>query len=350
VTVAACDVARAEELAVLLARPELEGLRGIIHAAGVLDDGALLQLTPERLRAVLRPKAAGGWNLHTLTRGLALDFFVLCSSAAAVFGSSGQANYAAANAYLDALAHHRRGLGLPALSVNWGPFAGAGMAARTPMSGRGRGALQGMDTLELAQAGPILARLLAQGATQTAVLPTPGDRRKRGTAAAHEDAGRTRGALELEARDLGRPAIGVQLPAAALPSGLRQRLAEVQPARRAEVVLASVLEQAAVVLARDTIQGIDPRRPLREYGLDSLMALDLSAALSRLAGRKLPATLVYEQPTAEALALYLGRTLGLEAAGPPEAGDDQRRAAIAEVQNLSESDLDAFVADVLKSL
>jgi acyl carrier protein len=116
------------------------------------------------------------------------------------------------------------------------------------------------------------------------------------------------------------------------------------------VVLASVLDQAAAALALSARQTLDPRRPLREYGLDSLMALDLATALGRLLGRKLPATLVYEHPTAEALTTYLARELGLDLPKPAELADSQRRAAVAEVQNLSEQELNAIVSATLESL
>jgi NAD(P)-dependent dehydrogenase (short-subunit alcohol dehydrogenase family) len=338
VFVAPCDVTQAGEVTRLLAQPELTGLRGIIHAAGVLDDGALVQLTPERMASVLAPKVSGSWNLHCQTRGLALDFFVVCSSAVAVLGSAGQANYAAANAFLDALAHQRQASGLPALSVNWGPFAQAGMAARALAAQPRRNSLPGLDPIVLEQAGPILGRLLAQGLAQAAVLPIRlrdlprlmGPRTSLLASSAHQ--------LDL-----------LERPAAEAPPELARRLAEAHPAHRAQLLLANVIEQAASVLLLQTAQTLDPRRPLREYGLDSLMALDLSAALSRMIGRKLPATLVYEQPTAEALAVYLAHELGLEESAPAAPADDQRSAAIAEVQQLSETELDEFVSETLKS-
>jgi acyl carrier protein len=126
-------------------------------------------------------------------------------------------------------------------------------------------------------------------------------------------------------------------------------LAEAPPARRAPLVLAAVIEQAAGVLALGAAQTLDPRRPLREYGLDSLMALDLAAALGRLIGRKLPATLVYDYSTAEALAAHLARELDLEASAAPHMVDDERSAAIAAVQQLSEQELNAIVSESLKS-
>jgi NAD(P)-dependent dehydrogenase (short-subunit alcohol dehydrogenase family)/acyl carrier protein len=339
VLVAACDVGQADELARLLERPELAGLRGIIHAAGVLDDGALVQLTPERLKAVLAPKVDGSWNLHRLTRGLALDFFVLCSSAAAIFGSAGQANYTAANAFLDALAHQRRASGLPALSVNWGPFAEAGMAAHTTTVRPRRNPIQSMEAIELEQAGPILGRLLSQSVPQLAVLPIRSG-----------DLSRLAGQRSSLLASVARTPGPTQPQTAAVPPELARRLAAAHPAQRAQILLVSVIEQAAGVLDLDANQKLDPRRPLREYGLDSLMALDLSTVLSRLSGRKLPATFVYEQPTVEAMAACLGRELGIESSIPPQPAVDERAAAMAEVQQLSEKELNAFVAEALDSL
>ncbi|MCC7358650.1 MAG: SDR family oxidoreductase [Anaerolineales bacterium] len=337
VCVAPCDVTQPDAVARLLARPELLGLRGLIHAAGVLDDGAILNLTPERLTTVLAPKVSGSWHLHQQTRGLPLDFFVVCSSAAAVLGSAGQANYAAANAFLDALAQQRQAGGLPALSVNWGPFAQAGMAARALAAQPRRGHLPGLDPIELEQAGPLLSRLLALGRAQAAVLPL----RVR-------DLPRLIGPRSsLLAAWLRQPAPAEQ-PVAARPPELVQRLTAAHPAHRAQLLLARVSEQAAGVLLLPPAQTLDPRRPLREYGLDSLMALDLSAALGRLIGRQLPATLVYEQPTVTALADRLARELGLELPAPAAPADVQRRDTIAEVQQLSDQELEDFVNSSLK--
>ncbi|WNZ66021.1 SDR family NAD(P)-dependent oxidoreductase [Myxococcus sp. MxC21-1] len=128
VRVYATDVTRADDVTRLLASmdAELPPLRGIVHAAGVIADGVLAQLDAERLRTVLAPKVQGAWNLHAQTLGRPLDFFVMFSSAASMLGSPGQGNYAAANAFMDVLAHHRRAAGLPALSVNWGPWAEVG--------------------------------------------------------------------------------------------------------------------------------------------------------------------------------------------------------------------------------
>ncbi len=155
----------------------LEGIRalglpiqGVIHAAGVLDDAALFDMTAESLVKVLEPKILGSWNLHELTLDDPLDWFVLFSSAAGLLGAPGQANYSAANAYLDALAHYRRHLGLPAISIDWGPFAESGMASvtlETPESRRLRLATSAIDPR---RGAAIFERLISQGSAQTAVL------------------------------------------------------------------------------------------------------------------------------------------------------------------------------------
>jgi NAD(P)-dependent dehydrogenase (short-subunit alcohol dehydrogenase family) len=132
VVVAAADVAREDQIARVIDEVRREGppLRGVVHAAGVLDDGILTQQTRERFERVMTPKVDGAWNLHGLTQDDELDFFMLFSSGASVLGSPGQANYVAANEFLDALAHYRRAAGLPATSINWGAWAEVGLAAR----------------------------------------------------------------------------------------------------------------------------------------------------------------------------------------------------------------------------
>ena len=149
-------------------RPNAPPLRGVIHAAGVLADGILTEMTLEQLDRAMAPKVQGAWNLHVATRDAPLDFFVLFSSVASVLGSPGQANYAAGNAYLDALAHARRAQGLPATAINWGPWAGSGMAAEggrdASVKSRGMGLIEPELGLEL------LGRLMKSDAAQVAVM------------------------------------------------------------------------------------------------------------------------------------------------------------------------------------
>src|SRR5205814_9986715 len=148
----------------------LPPLRGIVHAAGVLDDGVLIQQEWTRFARVMAPKISGSWNLHTLTLDLPLDFFVFFSSAASVLGSPGQANYAAANAFMDALAHERRRLRLAALSINWGAWDVAGMAASLDARDQRRWAGQGLTPMPPHEGVAALQDLLDSGHTQVAVL------------------------------------------------------------------------------------------------------------------------------------------------------------------------------------
>ncbi len=169
VVVAPADVASEADLAAVLARAP-RPVRGVVHAAGVLDDGVLMQQTWARFEAVLAPKVQGAWNLHRLTRDQPLDFFVLFSSSAALLGSPGQGSYTAGNAFLDALAHHRRALGLPALSIDWGPWSGVGMAAALDEQRR-RWAALGVSEIAPPQGLELLQHALTQDLTQVAALP-----------------------------------------------------------------------------------------------------------------------------------------------------------------------------------
>ncbi len=296
VAVFRADVAEPDETGKAMAEvgSSMPPLRGVIHAAGVLDDGVLLEQTPERFERVLAPKAAGAWNLHQLTRELPLDFFVLFSSAASVLGSPGQGNYAAANAFLDALAHHRRAHGLPALAVNWGPWDQTGMAATA--AGRRRWEAQGIGAIAPRQGVELLGKLLTHPAAQVGVLPIrwpqflrrfPGGGPPLFAAWAHEArSGADAGALQ-ERPDLAR------------------RLSEAAPEERRDVLFAHVRGQAVKVLGLGPSQTLDPRRPLQDLGLDSLMAVELRNALGLSAGRTLPAALLFNYPTVESLVDYL---------------------------------------------
>ena len=175
VHLAPVDVANEEELSSFLDEFRAEGwppIRGVVHAAGVLQDGLLVQLDAAALNTVLRPKVMGGWLLHSLLQDDSLDFFILFSSAGSVLGQPGQGNYAAANAFLDALAHHRRAQGRPALSVDWGAWAGEGFA--DSVGGKrlaARLALLGISSIPPKQALEMLDRLLRQSATQAVAVP-----------------------------------------------------------------------------------------------------------------------------------------------------------------------------------
>ncbi|MGP4029182.1 type I polyketide synthase, partial [Actinomadura sp. 3N407] len=301
VAFAAADAADRAALAeVLAAVPADRPLRAVVHLAGVLDDGTVTALTPERVDAVLRPKADAAWNLHDLTRDLPLTAFVLFSSAIATVGGPGQANYAAANAFLDALAEHRRAAGLPAVSLAWGLWAEAGgMTVHLTASDRARLRRGGIAAMDTGEALALLDAALA--ADRPVVMPARLDL----------------GALRAEHDEV--PAVFRQLlprtgRAAAPTAGRRsaalpRRLAGLSPAERDGALLDLVRAEAAGVLGLDGPGALEPDRALREQGLDSLTAVELRNRIGTAAGLRLPPTVVFEYPTATALARYLGEKI-----------------------------------------
>lgn len=175
VVLAKADVSKQAELATVFERIKINmpALKGVVHAAGLLDDGSLLNLDKERMKHVMAPKVEGTWNLHLATAHLPLDFFVLFSSAVSVLGSPGQGNYAAASSYLDAMAHFRRNLGLPAISINWGPWAEVGLAAATAEKLREQSASNQhlVKVIKIDQGLEMFELLLQELTPQVAVLP-----------------------------------------------------------------------------------------------------------------------------------------------------------------------------------
>ncbi|MEV4616789.1 type I polyketide synthase [Kitasatospora sp. NPDC049258] len=296
-TVAACDAADREALAALLAGlPAERPLTGVVHAAGGLDDGLLETLDAGRFDAVLRAKAVAARHLDELTRAYDLDLFVLFSSITGVLGNPGQANYAAANAYLDALAEQRRHAGLPVTSVAWGPWAGGGMAGDSAVAAdrAKRGGLTPMDperaiaALQQAVASgePVLTvadldwSVLAPALTAVRPLPLIGDLPELRRAAAQ--------------------------PAPALDgSPLRERLAGRPAAEQARLLVELVRAEVARVLGHATPGGIDAARAFRELGFDSLTAVELRNRLTAVTGLRLPATLLFDHPTTAAVADHL---------------------------------------------
>ncbi|MET8546562.1 type I polyketide synthase, partial [Kitasatospora sp. NPDC004799] len=324
VEIAACDVADREALAALLAAvPAAHPLKAVVHAAAVLDDGVLDALTPERLDHVLRPKADAAQHLHELTAGLDLDAFVLFSSAAGLLGNAGQANYAAANAFVDALAHHRRAHGLPAVSLAWGFWAerstltGALDEAEVRRLSRGGVAplssAQGLALFDAAQRGaePLLVPLRLDSAAL------------RGQAAAGALAPLMRGLVRVPMRRTVAAATG-----GGEASAFQQRLAGLDAQERARLLLDLVRGQAAAVLGHASADAVEAGRAFRELGFDSLTAVELRNRLSAATGLRLPATTVFDYPTPTALAARLdSRLAGGDRARPAPAGDPAARGA-----------------------
>ncbi|MGV9317267.1 SDR family NAD(P)-dependent oxidoreductase, partial [Streptomyces sp. NPDC003691] len=275
---AACDIADRDAVAALL--DGIDGLTGVVHTAGVLDDGVLSSLTPERISAVLRPKADAVWNLHELTADRELNRFVVFSSAAGVFGNAGQGNYSAANAFLDALIGHRRSLGLPGQSLAWGLWDQHDGMARQAKMDRGT-ALSAEDGLRLLDAatGTGLPVLVPMGLDLAALRGTEVHPLLRGLVR-----GRVRRTVE---------------------GGLAARLAGLSPAERERTVLDLVRRQVAAVLGHDGPNAITPDRVFGDLGFDSLTAVELRNRLNAATGLRLPATLIFDHPTSAVLADHL---------------------------------------------
>jgi malonyl CoA-acyl carrier protein transacylase/short-subunit dehydrogenase/aryl carrier-like protein len=298
VTVAACDAADPAHLArTLAAVPAAHPLTAVVHAAGIVDDGVLASLTPQRVDAVLAAKADAARHLHTFTRDLGLAAFVLFSSSAGTFGGPGQGNYAAANAYLDALARHRRHHGLAATSLAWGPWAvGGGMAGQLTDADVSRMTRFGITPFT-AQTG-LAAFDAALGVDAATVLPI--GLQPAAVAAAGPVPALLRGLVRRPTRRAAGPAVDAD-PA----ETLRRRLAGAGDTDRRRILLELVRSQVATVLGHASGDAIQPDHGLVELGLDSLAAVDLRNRLGAATGLRLPATIVFDQPTAEALARHL---------------------------------------------
>ncbi|GID56838.1 hypothetical protein Aco03nite_052420 [Actinoplanes couchii] len=329
VTVTACDITDRDAVTALVKSiPAEHPLTAVVHTAGVLDDATVGSLTPDRLAAVLRPKVDSAWLLHEATRHLDLAGFVLYSSVASVLGAAGQANYAAANAFLDALAVFRHEQGLPAVSLAWGPWDHTGMSA----------GLSGRSDLPLLPVATALAMFDEAGRGDEPLLVP-----------ARFAADMPGLAVPSVLRGLVRPArrtAGGRTTA----TGLHQKLEPLTADERAALLLDLVREHAAGVLGHPSGAAIEPVREFRALGFDSLSAVELRNSLSAATGLRLPATLVFDYPTPAVLAGFLGTELF----GAPEEGAalrgelDRLEAALA---GSSQADLDsARVAARLREL
>ncbi|MFF8452759.1 type I polyketide synthase [Streptomyces leeuwenhoekii] len=311
VTVAACDVADRDALAALLASvPAERPLTGVVHAAGLLDDSVLEAMRPEQLERVLRPKADAALHLHELTRGLDLSLFVLFSSAAGILGLPGQANYAAANAFLDTLAQQRAARGLPAVSLAWGLWAPAsGMTGHLADADLSRMRRAGLAPLSSAEGLALFDAAVSCG--EALLVPA------RLEPAAVRAGGAVPALLRGVVRERVRRAEAAGEPGGPAPLG--DRLAGMSAADREEALLGLVREHTATVLAHGTPGAVEPGRTFKELGFDSLTAVELRNRLGAATGLRLRATLVFDYPTPSALATHLAAALG--PAGPaPAAG------------------------------
>jgi len=321
----------------------MPALRGVIHAAGTLDDGLLQQQTWARFERVLAPKALGAWNLHEQTREMPLDFFVLFSSATTLLGSAGQSSYAAANAFLDGLAAHRQASGLPGVSIAWGAWDGPGMASRLGERERRLWADQGISALQAEQALQDLGSLLASSSPLAAVISVNWDKFVKqyptgGEAPVLSELARE---ARLKPQDDEDSAERVKL---------LRKLEAASPARRIEILAEYVRGLVAAVLGYDSSSLLDPNQGFFEIGMDSLMAVDLQRRLQTGLGVTLSSTVGFDHPTVEALAKYLAekalafRAPLAESASASAAGDAGR------IEQMSEDELVALFSEELEKI
>ena len=300
VLVVQADVANEQDMVRVLEQINAAAppLQGIVHAAGVLDDGILLRQDWGRFTTVMAPKVMGAWNLHTLTLNIPLDFFVCFSSTASLLGSPGQGNYAAANAFLDALTHHRQALGLRGLSINWGPWAESGMAASLDNRDQARLSTQGLNTIAPVQGVRVLEHLLGSAIAEVGVLSIDWPVfRQQFFANRH---------LPLFSEVVGD--VGEQ------EQGERElthrqeflhRLKEALPGDRQHLLTTYLQAEVAKVLGLASSQLPEPQQGFMDMGIDSLMAMELRNRLETALGHSLPVTVVFNYPNIELLAQHL---------------------------------------------
>ncbi|MEV0177626.1 type I polyketide synthase [Streptomyces sp. NPDC050803] len=328
VQVAACDAADRDALAALLADvPAEHPLTAVVHTAGLLDDGTLETLTPERVAAVLRPKVDAAWHLHELTKDLDLSAFVLFSSISGVMGTPGQASYAAANTFLDALAEHRRAAGLPAVSLAWSLWADTdGMAGGLGEAGLAWWTRNGLPPLTADQGTALFDAALTSGTTTVvpARIDVPALRARAAAGSLPAVFSRLAGT-----RQVHRPAE----PQGDTPAGLGADLRNLPPAERERAVAALVNRCAAEALGHAASVTLDAQRAFRELGFDSLTAVELRNRLNAATGLRLPGAVVFDYPTPAAVAAHVDSLLSADAA--PAQGqdglDDKVRAVLTEL-------------------
>ncbi|EYF00133.1 Malonyl CoA-acyl carrier protein transacylase [Chondromyces apiculatus DSM 436] len=354
VKTARVDVASAGPLAALLAdvRATMPPLRGVFHAAGVLDDGLMLQQTRARFDAVMRPKVLGAWNLHAATADCPLDLFVLYSSAAALLGSPGQASYCAGNAFLHALARYRRAAGRPAHCIAWGPWAEVGLAAAEDRRGA-RLAVRGLGSLTQEQGVEALGRVLRQDAAEMAVTPFNVRHWREFYPVT------ARSPLFDDADDLAADLAADRAEEGRIPQGteaarqVRDELGALAPAARRARIEAHVREHLSRVTRLPPAR-IHSDTPLMSLGLDSLMSLELRNRLEAGLQLTLPATLMFGHTSLGSLASHLATRmgLGLEESAPEEvpARATEASRSTAEMDQLSADEMAALLAAKLSAL
>lgn len=276
----------------------LPAIRGIIHAAGVIDDGFINQQDEERFYKVLRPKMRGAWYLHELTQNYDLDFFVLFSSIASFMGSPGQANYAAGNAFLDGLAHYRHSQGLRATSINWGPWGETGMAAAAEKSGKGIWQKRGIESLKSQQGLKILELLISKGHAQVGVIAN--NKQKFMEQLATSQQMKWMDSLVAQAKKQFTPS--TTPPKAEILDKLHKVSSNKE---RQEMLVHHIRDEIAKVLELESGEDVAPDMGFFDLGMDSLTAMEFKNTLEINLGYTLATSLVFDYPTIESLTNYL---------------------------------------------
>ncbi|MFY9767656.1 MAG: type I polyketide synthase, partial [Mycobacterium sp.] len=317
VSLVACDAADREALAKVIADISVQHpLSAVIHAAGVLDDAVVTSLTPERVDAVLRAKVDAAWNLHELTREMPISAFVMFSSMAGLVGSSGQANYAAANSFLDGLAVHRRAHGLPAISLGWGLWDQASsMTGELEAVDFARFARDGIVAMSSTEALQLLDTAMV--IDEPFLLPARIDT----TALRAKFDGGTLPPMFVDLINApARRQVDDSLAAAKSKSALLQRLEGLPEDEQHAVLLDLVRSHIATVLGNSTPEAIDPDKAFQELGFDSLTAVEMRNRLKAATGLALSPTLIFDYPNSAALAGYFRQELvGVSAESTPRA-------------------------------
>jgi len=331
ILIAQADVSRRADVDRVLdgVRVSMPKLRGIVHAAGVLEDGMIAKQDFARFARVLAPKVDGALHLDAATRDEKLDFFVLFSSAVPLLGMPGQVNYAAANAFLDVFAHHRRRAGRTALAIDWGPWGDIGMAAALGKGAVDRWQRWGLDVIPPDEGLRIFQRLLSSRDAQVIVLPVDFAQLSRafpgGSSPMLIDVQRE-GGTELSRR-----------------IELVRQFGTISGGAKRDVLVQHLQTQVARVLGLGSLP--DPKQPLMDLGVDSLLAIELRDAMQAAVGRSLPATIVFEHPTIEALAAHLENAR--PSTRPPPAAEDpgNLRELLDKIESLSDEDAERALRD-----
>ena len=323
-------------------------IRGVIQSAGVLDDGAVLQLDADRVERVFGPKVTGTWNLHQLTMHDSLDFFVGYASIAGFLGSAGQANHAAANAFIDALAQHRRANGLAAVSIDWGAWDEIGAAVRYGVLARAAGV--GVRSIAPTDGLAILSQIFSGSAAQVAALPVDWT-----TFLALRNGPVPAFFARMSRRVSSRatvPVSATETTSVRDVSTLVTQLADTVAARRPALLRTFLRARVARTLGLPDGQTVDDRQPLRDAGLDSLLAIELRNVLGTAISRPLPATLLFDYPTIDDLATHLLTLLFPDApsASPmrdttaPVAAQETSATLVSELSEMSDDEVDRLLA------